>query len=225
MQEVWEFTKAVCKHWGVLLAGAAILAAFRAAQFFLDLSPPDYFLWATALVCLSYASYLAWDVERQRCLEYQQGTLASAPQVLVQFDCEAERPKPVTLINASDIPAFKVKIHDIQNGDRVAKFEALSQLLREWVAVDPKVEVNGSGAVGSRSLMTVLEDGSEGGKLGSRVFPLRVSYTDFQGREFQTQYEIEYHGANRRAVARLKPAAMRNGGRRARLKGHAWDRR
>lgn len=210
-----------------MLGGAGAIAALAATQRFLDVALPDYLLWAAALVSVGAASYGAWRGawrdERRRRLDYERGTPGASPQVLVHFDCEAEKPKPLALINASDIPAFNVKIHDLQNGDCVARFEVVSQILKEWVPVDPTVEGSGPAAAERGSLMTVLEAGSGTNGPGSRTFPLRISYTDFQGREFETQYVIDYDDRSKRAIARLKPARSSNGAARGR-KSHAWDR-
>lgn len=224
MQQVWEFTTAIFRRWTVLLGGAGVIAALAATQRFLGVALPDYLLWTAALASVVAVSYRAWHDERQRRLDYERGTPGVSPEVLVHFDCEAEKPKPLALINASDIPAFNVKIHDLQNGDYIARFEVISQILKEWVAVDPTVEGNGPPAAERGSLMTVLEGGPGTNGPGSRTFPLHISYTDFQGREFETQYVIHYDDRSKRAVARLKPARSSNGAARGRT-SHAWDRR
>jgi hypothetical protein len=217
MGNVLKFTKAVWNHWGVLLAGAVVVTTLVEAESVAGFPIPAYMPWAAAQGFVLIACYRAWNNERLQESESEVAS-ASSPQVLVHFDCEAEKPKPLALINASDIPAFNVKVHDVQNADYVARFEAVSQILKEWVAVDPRVEGNGGTTADGQNLMTVLQAGSGARRLGSRTFPLRISYTNFQGREFETQYEIDYDLATRRAVARLKPAAARNGAARSRMR-------
>lgn len=198
-----DFVRAVGAQKGLLVAGAAVIALALAAQKFLGVPVPDQFLWYFLLVGLALISYRAWKRERSRRLETQD--TSPAPEILVHFDCDSDHPKPLALINASDIPAFEVRVQDVRNGNYVARFETVPQILREWVTVNPRIEANGNGNLAGRSLMTVLE--APAGGPGQRFLPLRVCYTDFQGRAFETEYIIHYDDSSRRAVARLRPVA------------------
>ncbi|HEV2492556.1 MAG TPA: hypothetical protein VG204_05740 [Terriglobia bacterium] len=214
MREILEFTKSVGGQWKILLGGAAVVGALLVAEAFLDLSPPSYVPWAVAATCLILACCQSWKDEHLLRLKSEEAASPS-PQVLVHFDCEADSPKPLSLINVSDDAAFNVKVDDIQNAGYVAKFDVVSHLLKEWVAIVPRVEGNGNGALGGGNLMTVLQAGTPSVD-ASRVFPVHVSYTNFQGRPFKMQYDIYYDALSRRAVARLNPAARQNGA------SHSW---
>lgn len=198
-----DFVRAVGAQKGLLVAGAAVIALALAAQKFLGVPIPDKFLWYFLLAGLALISYRVWKRERSGRLETQD--TSPAPEILVHFDCDSEHPKPLALINASDVPAFEVRVQDVRNGNYVARFETVPQILREWVTVNPRIEANGNGNLADRSLMTVLE--APAGGSGPKFLPLRVCYTDFQGRAFQTEYVIHYDDSSRRAVARLRPAA------------------
>jgi hypothetical protein len=197
------FVRAVGAQKWLLLAGAAVIASVLAAQKFLGVPVSDELLWFLVVLDLVLISYRAWNQEHSRSAKTQD--TSRAPQILVHFDCDSDHPKPLALINASDIPAFEVKVEDVRNGSYVARFDAVSQILKEWIAVSPRIESNGNGALAGQSLMAVLE--APNGDSGSKLFPLRVSYTDFQGRAFQTEYVILYDECSRRAVARLRPGA------------------
>jgi hypothetical protein len=208
MRDILEFTKSVGGHWKILLGGAAAVGALLAAQAFLGLSPPEYIPWVLVASFLLLACWQSWKDEHFRRLKSEEAASPS-PQVLVHLDCEADNPKPLTLINASDDAAFNVKVDDIENAGYVARFDVVSHLLKEWVAIIPRVEGNGNAPTELGSLMTVLQAGSSNGDT-TRVFPLHVSYTNVQGRPFKMQYDVHYDALTRRAVARLKPAAGRN---------------
>ena len=203
------FFRAVVAQKGLLLAGAAVIALVLAAQKFLGIAVSEEVLWFLVVLDLVLISYRAWNQEYSRSVDTRD--TSPAPQILVHFDCDADHPKSLALINASDVPAFEVKVEDLRNGTYVARFDAVSQILKEWVALSPRIESNGNGALAGQSLMAVLE--APNGDSGPKFFPLRVSYTDFQGRAFHTEYVIHYDECSKRAVARLRPGA--NGAKRA----------
>lgn len=197
------FVRAVGAQKALLVAGAAVIALVLAAQKFLEMTVPDGLLWYLVVLDLVLISYRAWNREHSRRLESQD--TSPAPQILVHFDCDSEHPKPLAVINVGDAPAFEVQVEDLRNGKYVARFEVVSQILKEWVTLSPRIEGNGNGALAGQSLMTVLEAPAD--EPGPKFFPLRVSYTNFQGRAFQTEYVIHYDECSRRAVARLRPGA------------------
>jgi hypothetical protein len=126
--------------------------------------------------------------ERLLRLKFEEAASPS-PQALVHFDCEADNPEPPTLINVSDDATFNVKVDDIQNGSYVANFDVVLHLLKEWVAIVPRVEVDWNRALGCGSLMTALQTGAPT-DAASKAFPLHVSHTNLQGRLFEMEYDI-----------------------------------
>lgn|GEM_PF-5960027 len=207
MREILEFAKSVGGQWKTLLGGGVAIGILLAAEGFAGFSPPSYVVWVVGATFLILACCYAWRDEHLLRLNAEEASLP-APQVLVHLDCETDNPKPLTLINVSDDAAFNVKVDDIQNGGYVAKFDVVSHLVKEWVTVVPRVEGNGGTPPGPESLMNVLR--AEAGN-PSHVLPLHISYTNFQGRPFKVQYDIYYDALTRRAVARLNPAAGKNG--------------
>lgn len=209
MREILEFSKSVAGQWKTLLGGTATIGGLLAAEAFLGFSPPGYVPWVLAATFLILACSQSWRDEHLLRVNAEEAS-APAPQVLVHFDCEADSPKPLTLINVSDDAAFNVQVDDIRNAGYVAKFDVVSHLVKEWVTLTPRVEGNGNAPPGPESLMSVLQAGASNGS-ASRVLPLHVSYTNFQGRTFRVQYDIHYDASTRRAVARLNPSPEKNG--------------
>jgi len=207
------FVKALWAQKGLLLGSGAVVALALAAEKFVGVSIPEEFLWFLLVLCLVLLAYRVWNLEHLRRVEKPDAS--AAPQVLVHFDCDSGHPKPLALINTSEVPAFNVRIEDLRGANGVARFDVVPRLLREWVTVSPRIEGGPDGKTTGQTLMTFLAAPAPVDDSGLKLFPLRVSYDDFKGRDFHTQYVIHYDEQSQRAVARLIPETAVAGRRRA----------
>ncbi|MGO8819244.1 MAG: toll/interleukin-1 receptor domain-containing protein [Terriglobia bacterium] len=125
------------------------------------------------------------------------------PEVVIEYESNAKeeratRKAPLVVRNLRGGTAYRVQIRDIRNGSLTARFDLISHVPEgQSIQVTPKVEdANGTNPL-FLDFVRVLEadyrDTSAKELFTPFRLPVHVSYSDINGRPFESECEIEFH--------------------------------
>lgn len=201
MRTAWEFLRAIARNLVALMSGIASLALMLIANVW-GASRPGLW-WAASHLCLLIAAYLVWKSEWGK----------PGPEVIVKYETKnkiqpdnmdmrvfvsefkritvGEEDVPRFMLqNQSEIVAMNVTVHQISLNKQLVEF-AFVPSVTKGAAIDVQA---------SRDLAECLRNEWLSGEEKDLIVPISVSYSDTQGRKFETDCEIKYSGSVTMAI-------------------------
>jgi hypothetical protein len=121
---IWEFIKALCKHWWAMMSSALLTLVGLYALW--ERKSNQWIVAASigaALLFFVAAAFLAWNEERIGLED--EIAKGGRPDLTAQFEVVGSPPRTMLILhNSSPAPAVGVNIQDIHSGTKVLRFSS-----------------------------------------------------------------------------------------------------
>ena len=185
------FVKEICKYWGALVTGGALIGLLGIWQSTKHAVPP-WVYWTIAVLALVFASGQAWiaKYEELERLTNEMQSRAGRPDLTTRFEvCDSPPRTMLRLQNSSHCPAaVGISIEDIRNGDRILRFSAPSSVLGGVPAAWIDCDLLENGVLRKNDVLALFS----GDKSLAYRFNMRIRFSNLESKSSQKSWVLSF---------------------------------